>query len=273
MFRKENKSDKGPGSASGGASAPSGNAPEKGTPGKPPFTHGFGKVLDGEAHESEREEQAAPPKKNELDIDSPKGIISLENYYPAEKLEQLTVDPGIRMFSRNNPDRQKKALVKVARLEGGNVIAGIVDDLLVSYIGMHHPSERERWGKPGYPWLFELGAIEVSRNYREIGLAENMLQLTFDDPFYDDKVVLTTAFTWHWDLEGTGMDKMRYRELFIHLAEKFSFIEMATDEPNVTMDSANLFLVRLGKNVSFSNYQKFAGLLFSNDWEAMLRGF
>jgi hypothetical protein len=39
------------------------------------------------------------------------------------------------------------------------------------------------------------------------------------------------------------------------------------------MDAANLFLVRLGKNASFSNYQKFASLLFSNDWEAMLRGF
>lgn len=46
-----------------------------------------------------------------------------------------------------------------------------------------------------------------------------------------------------------------------------------TDEPNVTMDSANLFLVRLGVNVSFSRYQKFASLLFTNEWEAMLRGF
>jgi hypothetical protein len=50
-------------------------------------------------------------------------------------------------------------------------------------------------------------------------------------------------------------------------------MEMGTDEPNVTMDSSNLFLVRLGKDVSFSRYQKFASLLFSNDWEAMLRGF
>jgi len=39
------------------------------------------------------------------------------------------------------------------------------------------------------------------------------------------------------------------------------------------MDSANLFLVRLGKNVPFSRYQKFASLLFANEWEAMLRGF
>jgi len=41
----------------------------------------------------------------------------------------------------------------------------------------------------------------------------------------------------------------------------------------VTMDSANLFLVRLGNDTTFSQYQKFASLLFSDDWEAMLRGF
>jgi hypothetical protein len=41
----------------------------------------------------------------------------------------------------------------------------------------------------------------------------------------------------------------------------------------VMMDSANLFLVRLGRDTTFSQYQKFAALLFTNEWEAMLRGF
>jgi len=153
------------------------------------------------------------------------------------------------------------------------VTVGIREDRLVSYIGIHRPSERERWGKPAFPWLYELGAIEVSRNYRRMGLAEAMLEVSFDDPYYDDKIVLTTGFTWHWDLEGTGIDKALYRLLGIELFGRYGFMEMGTDEPNVTMDSSNLFLVRLGKDVSFSRYQKFASLLFSNDWEAMLRGF
>ena len=100
-----------------------------------------------------------------------------------------------------------------------------------------------------------------------------MLYIAFDDPFYDDKIMLTTAFTWHWDLEATGMSKMQYREMFLHLASKYGFIEMGTDDPNVTMDPANLFLVRLGKNASFSRYWDFASLLYVNAWEAMLRGF
>jgi acetoin utilization protein AcuA len=243
--------------------------------GKPPFVGSFERLHAPGGPDVEREPEpvSAPPRKNSREMETQGGTIKIENYVPAEKLEAARVDDGIRMFSRNNPDRQRKALVKVAGLDGGNVTGGFIDDLLVSYVGIHHPSERERWGKPGYDWLFELGAIEVSRNFRELGLAEAMLGTAFDDPFYDDKIMLTTAFTWHWDLEGTGMDKLQYRQLFLHLAAMYGFIEMATDEPNISMDASNLFLVRLGKNASFSRYQRFASLLYSNDWEAMLRGF
>ncbi|MHB8895987.1 MAG: hypothetical protein ACYC99_12545 [Candidatus Geothermincolia bacterium] len=240
--------------------------------GKPPF-FGFETIPLATEEEISRKAPESPPRKNTATLEAPGGVIEIENYYPADKLEPLTVDDGICMFSRHNPERQKKALLNVANSEGGNVIAATFNGLLVGYIGVHHPSEGERWGKPGYPWLFELGAIEVSRNFRESGMSLAMMHAAWDDPFYDDKVVLTTAFTWHWDLEATGMTKLEYRELFIDLAGRFGFMEMATDEPNITMDSANLFLVRLGRATTFSQYQKFASLLFTNEWEAMLRGF
>lgn len=244
-------------------------------PGKPPFVSGWDRpVLLAEVKKTEEGVEAeASPKKNKRTLETKKGKISLESYCPVEELEKLTVDGGIMMFSRNDPERQKRALVNVARSENGNVVVGVHEGRLVSYIGILRPSERERWGKPAYSWLYELGAIEVSRNYRRLGLAEAMLEVSFDDPFYDDKIMLTTGFTWHWDLEGTGIDKTRYRSLGIELFGRFGFMEMGTDEPNVTMDPANLFLVRLGKDVSFSRYQKFASLLFANDWEAMLGGF
>lgn len=213
------------------------------------------------------------PKHNKRTLETERGPIEIENYRGPQALEELRVDDGICMFSRHDPERQKLALVNVSRTEGGNVTASVLGDLLVAYIGIHHPSERERWGKAGYPWLLELGAIEVSRNFRKMGLAEAMLGVTFDDPFYDDKIVITTGFTWHWDLEGTGMDKMQYRSVGLELFGRYGFMEMATDEPNIAMDSANLFLVRVGKDASFSKYQKFASLLFANEWESMLRGF
>jgi acetoin utilization protein AcuA len=273
MSRKESSSPKGDRAKHVGKEngEKAGDSPAQ-LPGKPPFI-GFGNVPSPRAGESDQDTVSAPPKKNSRLLETAKGRIEIENYYPAEELERATVDEGIRMFSRHNPERQKNALINVARLEDGNVAVGMKGSLLVAYIGIHHPSEKERWGKPGYPWLFELGAIEVSRNYRGLGLAEAMLDVTFNDPFYDDKITLATAFTWHWDLEGTDMTKGRYREMFQQLASRYGFIEMGTDDPNVAMDAANLFLVKLGKNASFSRYREFASLLYVNPWEAMLRGF
>jgi acetoin utilization protein AcuA len=241
-------------------------------PGKPPFI-GFGDVPSPRIADSDQGVESAPSKKNSRTLEAPKGSIQIENYFTSQKLEKLSVDEGIRMFSRHNPERQKNALVNVAGLEGGNVTAAIMGSLLIAYIGIHHPSEKERWGKPPRHWLYELGAIEVSRNYRELGLAKAMLDVAFDDPFYDDKIILTTAFTWHWDLEGTGMSKGEYREMFLHLASKYGFVEMGTDDPNVTMDHANIFLVRLGRKASFSRYREFSSMLYVNAWEAMLHGF
>ena len=252
-----------------GAASSTGDA---GLHGKPPF-FGLEKIPFETATQKKEPKPAPEAKKNSSTIETPEGPLAIENYCPASRLQELTVDDGILMFSRHNPERQKRALLNVANDEGGNVVAAVFQERLAGYIGIHHPSEGERWGKPGYPWLFELGAIEVSRNFREIGLAMAMMHAAWDDPFYDDKVVITTAFTWHWDLEATGMTKLEYRELFIELAGRFGFMEMTTDEPNVMMDSANLFLVRLGRDTTFSQYQKFASLLFTNEWEAMLRGF
>ncbi|MDD5447591.1 MAG: GNAT family N-acetyltransferase, partial [Actinomycetota bacterium] len=170
--------------------------------GKPPFFgRGIG-MAEERGIEKKKGEEEYKPKKNIRDIEIPSGgKIIIENYYPPERLEKLLVDDGICMFSRNNPDRQKRALIAVSRLEGSNVICGVHEGKLISYIAIHHPSEMERWGKPGYPWLFELGAIAVSRNYRRMGLAGAMLDVAFDDHFYDDKIVFATGFTWHWDLE------------------------------------------------------------------------
>lgn len=244
--------------------------PERKLPGKPPF---FGFEKRTPRPSPKKPGELAEPVKNTSTLNSSEGLIEIRNYCPAEKLEPLKVDSGILMFSRNNPERQKKALINVANSEGGNVISATLDDRLVGYIGVHYPSRSERWGKPEYDWLFELGAIEVSRNFREVGMSLALMHAAWDDPFYDDKIALTTAFTWHWDLDATGMNKLEYRNLFIDLAGRFGFMEMATDEPNIAMDPANLFLARLGKDTTFSQYQRFASLLFTDEWEAMLRGF
>lgn len=239
---------------------------------KPPFFTGWERSIAMTQKERPSEKKGSEPRKNRRELDTPRGTITIENYFPADELEKLEIEDGIKMFSRHQPARQKQALLNVARSENGNVISAVKDGTLVAYIGIHYPSEKERWGKPDYKWLFEFGAIEVSDNYREVGLADGMLSIAFDDPSYEDKIMFTTGFTWHWDLEGTGLRKMEYHDLGVRLFGKYGFMEMATDEPNISMDPANLFMARIGRDASFSRYQKFATLLFANEWEAMLRG-
>lgn len=212
-----------------------------------------------------------PSRKSSLSLETLKGEILVENYYPAKKLKKVEIEEGVCMFSRGNPERQREALINVSKMKGGNIIAGVRDNQLVSYIGIHHPSDRQRWGKPGYDWLYELGAIEVSRNYRSTGLGRAMMEVAFQDPAYDGAIVFTTGFTWHWDLEGTGLDKMEYRIMGARLFSRYRFVEMETDEPNVSMDSANIFMVRVGKDVPFSRKREFASLLFTNEWNALTK--
>jgi acetoin utilization protein AcuA len=227
-------------------------------------------LLEGAA-KPEKKELPPTHRKNTSKINTPGGEILVENYYPPEFINELFIDNGICMFSRGNLERQKRALVKVGETDGGNIIVGIRDRTLVSFIGIHHPFERERWGKAHFEWLMEVGAIEVSRNFRDCGLAHSMLEAAFSEHYYDDKIVLTTGLSWHWDLEGTGMDKMEYRMFGARLFGRFGFHEVETDEPNVAMDQANILLVREGKKVTHEQKMEFASLLFTNDWERTIR--
>jgi acetoin utilization protein AcuA len=58
------------------------------------------------------------------------------------------------------------------------------------------------------------------------------------------------GFAWHWDLEGVGMDSMNYAQMIRRLFEQAGFEKMGTTEPNIRLDPANIFLARIGKNVS-----------------------
>lgn len=226
--------------------------------------------MEGEEPES-ADAEGVQGRKVSINLDTGSGRIVVENYFTSRKLKKIVIEDGICMFSRGDQERQREALVNVSKMEGGNVTAGTLGGKLISYIGIHHPLPRQRWGKHGYPWLYELGAIEVSRNYRSCGLGGAMMEAAFQDPVYDDAIVFTTGFTWHWDLEGAGLDKMEYRLMGAKLFSRYGFVEMETDEPNVAMDSANIFMVRVGEKVPFSRKREFASMLFTNEWEALRR--
>jgi hypothetical protein len=61
------------------------------------------------------------------------------------------------------------------------------------------------------------------------------------------------------------MNKFTYREILKNTIECGGFEQMYTDDENVMMDSANMFMVRVGEKVDGDLLQNFSAMLFKNN--------
>ena len=91
--------------------------------------------------------------------------------------------------------------------------------------------------------------IEVSRNWRGLGIGRELLAFALELDTLEDMILFAMGLSWHWDIEGLGITPRRYRELIVRLFASQGFVEHATTEPNISMEPANILLVRVGKHV------------------------
>ena len=198
-------------------------------------------------------------------IDTAKGRVWILAEADPETITSMQLDEGMGVFAAPNypASREKKALERIARNEGSNVIlAHTEDEKIVGFVAIAPPSTAERWGKLAGQGLIEAMAIEVSLGWRGMGIADRMMERGLKDSFFDDKIVMCTAYTWHWDLEATGLSKADYRRMLLRYLEKAGFMYYETDEPNVRLDSANFFTARIGPDVDADLYNRFERLLW-----------
>lgn len=182
----------------------------------------------------------------------------------SELLAALVPAPGIGAFSRYSPqaaDRQHAALVKVAGLAYGRVLVAHLGDQLVAYLTFHPPEDSSRWASLPQGRILELGGIEVARGFRGMGLARRLMDQAFAPPDFDEVIVYAQAFTWCWDLEGTGMSMAEYRQMMLRLFGVYGFEPYVTDEPNIRYDRASVLLARLGPQRSPALVKQFRALL------------
>lgn len=198
-------------------------------------------------------------------LETPRGPIALLDRARPDLLARLRLDDGLGAFghySRYAAEIQGKALVRVAGLPDGRVLAAVHEDRIVAFLTFH-PADREiRWGRDPFPELLELGGIEVSRGYRNLGIASALMALAFAGGAYEDRIVYATGYTWCWDLEGSALSKGGYRDKVLALFKRFGFDEHVTDEPNVRFDWCNVLMVRVGPGVPLAAYRRFLDLLF-----------
>ncbi|MFC5469898.1 GNAT family N-acetyltransferase [Cohnella suwonensis] len=194
------------------------------------------------------------------DIERDGWRVTVEGPVPPEELDRMTLHPSLDAFRR--PKDQHEALVEIAGLPEGRIIAAIEGDVVVGYVTFHYPDEMERWSEGGMDDLIELGAIEVADDYRGLGLGKALIVTAFEECQLDDAIVFTTEYYWHWDLETSGLNVWEYRAMMEKLMKSVGMEWFATDDPEICAHPANCLMVRIGKDVPLSSVEQFDRVRF-----------
>ena len=110
--------------------------------------------------------------------------------------------------------------------------------------------------------MMEVKAIEVVRRCRSAGIAGGMLKLLLDHPRVEDRIIYMVGFAWTWDLRGTRMTAPQYRQMLLRLFKPCGFEQYRTNEPNICLKPENLFLCRIGRNITNDVIERFKWLRF-----------
>jgi acetoin utilization protein AcuA len=196
-------------------------------------------------------------------LESPHGPLTVYPRCPAGSFEGLTLDSGLGNFAHYSSIIQKfEVFDKIAAGVDGRVTLAIKgEDVVVGYVTCSYPDKSERWSKLEN-LMYELAAIEVSRNFRHLHLGEEMIAALIADSFFEEKITYMNGFSWHWDLDGTGLTMSQYRRVMIRLLKNFGFQEHYTNEPNIALREENLFMARIGSKVADEDKKRFRSLRF-----------
>lgn len=192
--------------------------------------------------------------------------INLKSRCPADFIASLAVERGLGVFSEHNPTLERERLRQVAELADGNVCLAYTEEgFIVGYVALYRPEMDNRWGQARMPELYELGAVEVSRNWRGMGLGKKLVHFVGLDPVLENFITISQEFSWHWDLRAHGLDAVSYRPRLMQVMEAGGFMLYETNEPNIALFPHNFFMARIGQQVSKAARQQFLNLLMLDD--------
>jgi acetoin utilization protein AcuA len=191
------------------------------------------------------------------------GTLSIRNHFPLGFFTDLKLDSGIGNFAHySSIIRKPETFEEVVRGKDGRLALAVVDDrIVVGYATCWYPVAGERWSRLG-ELMYEMGAIEVSRNFRKLGIARRMMKAILSEDFFEDKITYMNGYSWHWDLDGSGLTVARYRQMLMRLLDGYGFRVHYTNELNVALRDENVFMARIGSRVLPEGEKAFRNLRF-----------
>jgi GNAT superfamily N-acetyltransferase len=210
-----------------------------------------------ELHELPPEESILSPHQT---MATPVGPIYLRHRCSPSLVESLRADCGLRAFARL-PEREHALLLGLARRSDSRLALAYTP--AGEIVGQVTLAPVDAWWE-GLANTYEI-AVEASSGWRKLGIARQLLALVFEQEAVEQHIILGMGLSWHWDTEGLGINRFRYRELVKQLFAPYGFVEYLTSEANIRMDPANILLVRLGRDVDQETLNHFFHRLLQSD--------
>jgi acetoin utilization deacetylase AcuC-like enzyme/GNAT superfamily N-acetyltransferase len=199
----------------------------------------------------------ATPSRSKV-IETRTGEVLLRDFCPPSFVERLRPDDGLRAFARL-PDREYQLLLGISKSpDCALTLAYTPSGEIIGEVTLA-PADAF-WD--GIENVYEV-AIEVSSNWRGMGVARQLLAFALELDALEDMILFAIGLSWHWDTQGLGITVHRYRQIIVNLFASQGFVEYPTTEPNVSMEPGNVLLARIGSRVDQRVASQFHSRLLS----------
>jgi len=200
----------------------------------------------------------------ELILTTPKGRVRIHSFCSPEDIRKRTFED---QFASNPQYKSlytsRELLEKSAALPAANIVLALTaQNHIIGYGVLAYPDPDERWAELGPKSMMEVRAIEVCRSWRSCKIARAILKMLIVKPQIEGKIIYMVGYSWTWDLKGTRKTAQQYRKMLIELFKPHGFEEFRTNEPNVCLKPENIFMCRVGKNITKAILYRFKWLRF-----------
>ncbi|HEX5682050.1 MAG TPA: hypothetical protein VFX82_14560 [Desulfobacterales bacterium] len=201
---------------------------------------------------------------HEIFVSTTLGELRIRSFCTPDEIRQLSFD---RQFGTHAHYRslytKRESLERKAEQPDTSVVLAIADSKhIVGFGVLAYPDSEERWAQLEPKLMMEVNAIEVSREWRSKKVARGIVQMMKVHPKIEEKIAYFVGYSWTWDLDGNRMTAQQYRQMMARLFEPFGFAEYQTNEPNICLKPENIFMARIGENVSKESQNQFKWLRF-----------
>lgn len=200
-------------------------------------------------------------------LQTPRGPVDIHSFCRPETIAAFDFDPSLKRYTAYKPllSDKETLLTAASQAEQNVTLACTEEGAIVGVALLEYPSEEERWARVGERITMEVAVIEVGAAWRSAGIAREMLRALVDHPLKENRIFYMVGYSWTWDLEGTRLTPIRYREVLIGLFSTFGFRTYQTNEPNILLRPENLFMARIGERIPEAVQKRFKWVRFDMD--------